>query len=535
MRYVITEDIKMKKFAPFLVLICLAGLAWFFISSSKAPKTATHTHQDHTHDHTHHADQELIVVTPWEVTSADPSKSGFLFQRLQLAETLVDADQDANLQPMLAKSWSANESGDTWVFSLRDDVVFHDGSALSAHDVVKSLTVALTKPTALKSALIQDIQAIDAHTVQFKLEKPLMSFPAYLAHATSIILAKSSFDADDTVSAIIGTGPYQVVSIEPPQKIEQKRFADYWGDKAKIEHVTYLANSRSETRTLLAQSKPNYLVFTLDSSSLNRLAQDPNVQVQSQSLARTIQYKVNAAHPLFQQAEVRQALSDAIDRQGIAQSVMRSDSAVAWQILPPIFKDWQIHTTSQKPDAQAIKQKLLNLGFEAGDDGMLLKDGKPAKFTLRTFSDRPELPIIATALQAQWRQIGFDVDVSVGNFSEIPAGHQDGSLQMALYARNYGMIPDPLGSLLEDFAPDGSDWGAMNWQNAELTQRLLQLESQNTTDTAIKHQVASIIYNERPITPVVYYQQNAAHHKSLKGLQIDGLERNFYLNKLYWE
>lgn len=518
----------MRKIALISALIALAGLAWYVIAGSNASEnnsTAT-TIDDN--------QQNLIVVTPWEITSIDPSKSGFIFQRVQLAETLVDAAQNAELQPMLAQSWSANVKGDVWTFVLRDGVKFHDGSPLAAEDVVKSLEVALTKPTALKSALISQIKAIDSQTVEITLEKPLMSLPAYLAHATSIILAKSSFDDNNNVKALIATGPYYVTKFEPPQKIEQKAFADYWGEKAKIQDVTYLANSRSETRTLLAQSKPNYLIFTLDSASLTRLQQDPNLQVKSKSLARTIQYKVNAKNPLFSDAKVRQALSDAIDRQGIAQSVMRADNAVAEQLLPPIFKDWQIKTPTQKPDPQAIKQRLLDLGFTADANGMLQKDGKPFKFTLRTFSDRPELPIIATALQAQWRKIGIDVDVSVGNFSEIPTGHQDGTLEMALYARNYGMTPDPVGSLIEDFDPSGSDWGVMNWQDPDLTANLLKLETTKDGDAATKQQVSKIIFDERPIVPVVYYQQNAAAHKSLKGLEIDGLERNFYLNKLSW-
>lgn len=117
--------------------------------------------------------QDLIVVTPWEITSNDPSKSGFIFQRLQLTETLVDADQHAQLQPMLAQSWTANDKGDIWTFVLRDNVKFHDGSLLTAEDVKKSLDVALTKPTAfLKTALIKDIKAIDQKTVEIVLEKP---------------------------------------------------------------------------------------------------------------------------------------------------------------------------------------------------------------------------------------------------------------------------------------------------------------------------------------------------------------------------
>lgn len=519
----------MKKISLISVLVVLAGLAWYVIAGAQtAGNNATNTAVNDD------SQQELIVVTPWELTSTDPSKSGFIFQRLQIAETLVDAKQNAELQPMLAQSWSANDKGDVWTFVLRDGVKFHDGSPLTADDVVKSLQVALSKPTALESAAIAQMKAIDSKTVEITLEKPLMSFPAYLAHATSIILASSSFDENNEVTQLIGTGPYYVTKFEPPQKIEQKAFADYWGEKAKIQDITYLANSRSETRTLLAQSKPNYLVFTLDSASLTRLKQDPNLQVQSKSLARTIEYKVNADNPFFSDVRVRQALSDAIDRQGIAQSVMHTDNAVAAQILPPIFKDWQINTLNQQPDPKAIKQRLLDAGFSADSDGMLQKDGKPFTFTLRTFSDRPELPIIATALQAQWKKIGVDVDVSVGNFSEIPSGHQDGTLEMGLYARNYGMTPDPVGSLVEDFDPQGSDWGVMNWQSPELTERLLTLETTKGNDVATKQRVSQIIFDERPIVPVVYYQQNAAAHKSLKGLEIDGLERNFYLNKLSW-
>ena len=521
----------MKKTVIVSVLLILAGLAWYLVSSNSTANTgAGETPETNAADN----QQALTVVTPWELTSLDPSTSGFIFQRMQLAETLVDADQDAQLQPMLAKSWSSNAAGDVWTFVLRDGVVFHNGTPLTAEDVVKSLTVALKKPTALTAAHIADIRAVDDKTVELTLGKPLMSFPAYLAHATSIILARDSFDDNDEVTQLIATGPYQLMAFEPPQKLEQQAFDKYWGTVAKIKHVDYLANSRSETRTLLAQSKPNYLIFTLDPASLNRLQQDPNVQVKSKSLARTIQYKVNAAHPLFRDAKVRQALSDAIDRQGIAQSVMHSKNAVAEQLLPPIFAEWQIQAPTQTPDPDAIKQRLLDLGFTADADGMLQKDGQPFKFTLRTFSDRPELPLIATALQAQWKKIGVAVDVSVGNFSEIPSGHQDGSLEMALYARNYGMTPDPVGTLLEDFPPTGSDWGVMNWQSEALNKDLQVLETNKDVSPAVKKQVSQIIYDARPITPVVYYQQNAAAHTSLQGLDIDGLERNFYLNKLSW-
>ena len=277
-------------------------------------------------------------------------------------------------------------------------------------------------------------------------------------------------------------------------------------------------------------------MFNLDAASINRLKQDANLNIQSKSIARTIQLKVNVAHPLFADVAVRQALSDAIDRRGIAQSVLRIDNGAAEQIVPEAFSAWRLKLESKQPDYAEIKSRLLNLGYKTDEQGMLLKDGKPFKFTLRTFSDRPELPLIATALQNQWKQIGVDVTVSVGNFSEIPAGHQDGSLEMGLYARNYGLVPDVMGAFLQDFAPNGSDWGVMNWSSNELTDTLKRLEVTANADeqVGLKQKAAEIIYQQRPLIPVVYYQQTAVANKALKGLEIDPFERSFKLNKLSW-
>lgn len=107
---------------------------------------------------------------------------------------------------------------------------------------------------------------------------------------------------------------------------------------------------------------------------------------------------------------------------------------------------------------------------------------------------------------------------------------------MALYARNYGNTPDPLASLQEDLSPKGSDWGVMNYKNNTLTTALNK--TANTTNDAerdaLKKQIAAILIEERPLIPVVYYQQSAAAHKSLQGLTLDPFERKYHLNLLKW-
>lgn len=76
--------------------------------------------------------RSLDIVAPWEITSADPSTSGYVFGRMQVAETLVDTDDAGQPAPGFAEAWSQDEDGLTWRFTIRQGALFHDGSDVTA-------------------------------------------------------------------------------------------------------------------------------------------------------------------------------------------------------------------------------------------------------------------------------------------------------------------------------------------------------------------------------------------------------------------
>ena len=119
----------------------------------------------------------VSVAAPWEVTSTDPAVSGFAFQRLQVLESLVDANAEGALRPGLATSWEASSDGLTWSFKLRAGVSFHDGSAFDAAAAAGALSRAWQQPGVMKKAPITGIDAGD-DAVIFKLEKPFAALPA---------------------------------------------------------------------------------------------------------------------------------------------------------------------------------------------------------------------------------------------------------------------------------------------------------------------------------------------------------------------
>ena len=143
---------------------------------------------------------------------------------------------------------------------------------------------------------------------------------------------------------------------------------------------------------------------------------------------------------------------------------------------------------------------------------------------------------MATAIQAQLREVGLDVAVAIVNASDIPAGHQDGSLELALVARNYALVPDPIGSLLQDFSPQGGDWGAMGWQSAQVTSALESLSTTNdpARRSRLRGALSTVLQAELPLIPVAWYQHTATHSKRVGNVSIDPLERSYRISHITW-
>lgn len=128
------------------------------------------------------------VVAPFEIGGLDPAISGFIFQRMQVTETLMEADSKGQPLPALAEHWAVSEDHTQWAFRLRQGVTFHDSSPLTTEVAAHSLNVARNKPGLLSNAKIASITA-QGQDVVFRLAAPFKPLPALLAHSSTAILA----------------------------------------------------------------------------------------------------------------------------------------------------------------------------------------------------------------------------------------------------------------------------------------------------------------------------------------------------------
>ena len=478
---------------------------------------------------------ELLVVGPWEIPSLDPLGSGSQFMRMQVTETLVDAASDGTVLPGLAAKWSTSPDGLEWEFELRQGVRFHDGSLLTAASALPSLKRALAEPGSLALAPIERLDA-NGNAIVVHLRQPFSPLPALFAHSSTQVLAPSSFGPSGEVFSVVGTGPYRVVSIARPQSFIVAAFDGWRGGVPPIRHATYLSVSRAETRALMAESGQADLVFGLDPASLSRLRANPHVTVEAVSIPRTIALKVDSGKPCFQDVRTRRAISLAIDRPRIARAILRDPEMAATQLFPPTLASWHNPRLAPLATDPTLARKLLaDAGWRKTSQGLLSMGGACSSMELLTFVDRPELPLLSAVIQEQLRQVGLHVEVNIGNAGDIPFGHRAGTLTMGLMARNYGITPDPLVTLVGDFGERGGDWGAMNWRSPEIESLFHALVRSNGADQSLpRSRVAEILQSELPVIPIAWYRQTVTVGTRVSGVSLDPFERSYRLTGIRW-
>ena len=279
-------------------------------------------------------------------------------------EGLVKPDENGNLVPAVAESYTIGEGGDTFTFTLRDGVKFHNGQTVTVDDVVYSINrvagAGSDKPLISQFSAVESVEAPDDHTVVVKTKEPYLEFLSYL---TCAIIPEGSDPAD----GLIGTGPFKFVSRKAQENIVLEKFADYYGAPAYLDKVTFKIIENANVLVMSLKSGAIDLCAHLTSTQAKELGKDYTVLEGSMNLVQAM-YLNNDYGPLAD-VRVRQALCWAVDRQKILDLINDGRGSVLGSSMYPAFgKYYNDLSGFYTQDIEKAKALLKEAGYENGFD-----------------------------------------------------------------------------------------------------------------------------------------------------------------------
>lgn len=366
---------------------------------------------------------------------------------------LLKATSGGDYVPDIAEGYTISDDGKTYTFVLRPNATFHDGTPITASDVV--FTVTKSQDPAIKSPLRANwdgvtVTELDAHTVSFTLKSP---YAPFIENATLGILPKAlwqgvsneEFSFSELNTSPVGSGPYHVGSISRtssgiPSTYVLKPFAKYALGAPYLGSLT-LRFYQSET-ALVAALKNNE-IEAASGISPSELGGLKGFTVKRAPLNRVFAVFFNQNQSVvLRDGDVRQALDMAVDRGAlIAQVLGGYGTPLTGPVPPSLLSTAPAQTTETLADtvpsalagpkvntspvqtedpALAARAYLLKKGWVAGSDGTLQKTtgkGKAAVTQTLTFSlatdNVPELRAAAQYVREQWQRMGAKINVQI--------------------------------------------------------------------------------------------------------------------------
>jgi peptide/nickel transport system substrate-binding protein len=310
--------------------------------------------------------QSVRIASAFDPQTMDPHALALLYHTRvvgQVYDSLVNRDADFRLEPALATEWRM-ASPTAWRFTIRQGVVFHDGSPMTADDVVFSLQRAMAAPSqrAFQLKGVTTVRKADERTVELLTEAPDAVLPEKLVFLPVMsrawsekhgVLRSQDFNGKQETHAVRhanGTGPFRLVRYEPDVRVVLERHAGWWGRddrrNGNLREVQFVTIRSDATRLAALASGEVDLVLDPPYQDIARLQRDARIAL-SQTADMGQQYltfdhsrdalehgDAQGRNP-FKDLRVRQAVYHAINMPVIVDKVLRGQAVPTGAFLSP--------------------------------------------------------------------------------------------------------------------------------------------------------------------------------------------------------
>jgi peptide/nickel transport system substrate-binding protein len=391
--------------------------------------------------------------------------------------TLTDkAADDFAIIPGLAESWEASNGGKTYTYTLREGLVWSDGTPLTADDVVWNIERARDEEWLNQYTTVQNLKAraIDERTVEVASSVPDPKLPAIDLY----LLPKHIWDKYDESEITkadgltgVGSGPFILTEYKAGQFWRHVANDSYWAGRPKYDEIVFRIFNNADAMVAALENGEIDAAFDIPSSSYERLSQAEGIVAIQGQQGNVDEIAINGGdglkkpHPALLDLRVRQAIGHAIDRQTIIDQVYSGIGLPALTFSPSPDTSWlpDIPVEEQYAfDLDKANQILDEAGYEdTNGDGVreMPRGGEPLNFTFAVRTDSQVAKPIAEFAKGWLEDIGIAVTFELMNESKLTEVIGKGEYDMFHWSWTPFVDPDFMLSvfLCDQIASDPDD------------------------------------------------------------------------------
>lgn len=433
-------------------------------------------------------------------------------------EPLIRINDDGDFEPWLAESWVMGEDGKSVTLTLRPDVMFHNGRAMTADDIVWSVELACNQDIGHhlgdRFTTCAGVTKVDEQTVSVVYSEETASILDGLARL--YIFPQEAAETIDTIP--VGTGPFKFVEWVPGDSTTAERFDDYWREgEPKLDKIVIKPLPDAQSRIINLQSGTIDLLMDAPLSEKAALAQEEGMVVGQVAPGFAFwAFIMNVNAPPFDNVKVRQAMQYAIDRQKIIDSVFFGEATPV--LIPYAPTSWAYPTDLDEYytyDPEKAKALLAEAGYPDGfSTQMLIRGTNDAHLDQAQVYQQDlaaigiDIELVPTELPQYWPQL-FDsqftiVSHATGDATVDPSGLFEGAACCRPFRNFFGITED-------------TTWFPA-YRDTILEARGLQ---DREARTALYHQAVETLLEQGWTIPVAWRQEVYAYRDTIQGFRVD--------------
>lgn len=385
--------------------------------------------------------------------------------------SLCQVNEDLTPRPELAEEFSSNKDNSEWTFKLRKDVKFHDGSKMTADDVIYTMSRHYgKKSTSVAKTLVADVvewKKVDSHTVKAIMKGPNGDLPVILGTPHFKIIKDGTTD----FQTANGTGPFRMTEFKPGVRSISVRNDDYWRDGPNVDEIEIFAITDSVARTSALLSGDIDLMQALDPKAIKQVEGTPGVDVLSVPAGGYIGICIMTNTSPGNNRDFVLAMKYLQRREKIVKSVLKGQGTVGND--HPINISYGVDHCADLPirphDLDKAKYHLKKSGITAAE--------------LHVAEVAPGITDTCLLAQREASKIGLDLKLK-----KVPNDGYWGAVWMKtpMNVVTWNMRPTANVMLNLAFAPD-APWNDTLWKDERMGKWLV--EARAATDPTLRHEL----------------------------------------------